>query len=257
MMRARIAAPIAIVATVAALSLSAAARAAEAPKAPANDWSFNGLFGTFDRGALQRGYQVYAEVCATCHSLRLVAYRNLREIGFSEDQVKKIAAEVEIQDGPDEEGEMFDRPGRPEDRFKPPFDNDNAARASNNGAFPPDLSLITKARKGGADFLHGILTGYRDPPAGVEINEGMSYNAYFPGFQIAMPPPLAEGSVEYADGTKTSVDQMSRDVTTFLAWASEPEMEERKSMGVKVILFLLLLTGMLLALKRKIWSDIH
>jgi ubiquinol-cytochrome c reductase cytochrome c1 subunit len=152
---------------------------------------------------------------------------------------------------------MFERPGRPGDRFKSPFPNANAARAANNGALPPDLTLMVKARLGGADYLHALMTGYRDAPQGVELTEGMAYNAYFPGNQIAMPSPISADGVEYADGTKATVDQMSRDVTTFLAWAAEPEMEERKRMGVKVILFLLVLTGMLYALKRKIWADIH
>jgi ubiquinol-cytochrome c reductase cytochrome c1 subunit len=243
-------------AVIAGIALSAPALAS-GTAAPASNWSFSGLFGTFDRGALQRGFQVYSEVCAACHSLRLMSYRNLSDIGFKDDQVKKIAAAVEVTDGPNDEGEMFERPGRPSDRFKSPFPNANAARAANNGAFPPDLTLMVKARVGGANYLHALLTGYRDPPKGFELSEGMSYNAMFSGHQIAMPAPISADGVEYADGTKATVDQMSRDVTTFLAWAAEPEMEERKRMGVKVILFLLLLTGMLYALKRKVWADIH
>jgi ubiquinol-cytochrome c reductase cytochrome c1 subunit len=226
-------------------------------KPPSQKWSFTGLFGTFDRNALQRGFQVYNEVCAGCHSLRLVAYRNLMEIGFTEDQVKTIAAEKEVQDGPNDEGEMFDRPARPSDRFVSPFPNDNAARAANNGAFPPDLSLIVKARKNGANYLHALMTGYKDPPAGTTLPEGMAYNEYFPGKQISMPSPLSDDGVEYADKTKATVDQMSRDVTVFLAWAAEPELEARKAMGVKVLLFLLVLTGLLYAVKRKIWADVH
>ncbi len=230
--------------------------AAAIVKPPAQDWSFSGMFGTFDRGALQRGYQVYAGVCAGCHSVRLLAYRNLRAIGFTEDQVKEIAAEFEVSDGPNDEGEMFDRPARPSDRFVMPFPNEQAARAGNNGAMPPDLSLIVKARKGGANYLHALLTGYKDPPAGVKVPEGMAYNIYFPGNQIAMPSPLAEDAVEYADKTKATVDRMSRDVTTFLAWAAEPELEERKRLGIKVMLFLIVLTGMLYAIKRRIWAKI-
>ncbi len=247
------------VAVAAALALAAPARAAsEAPTPAAQHWSFGGIFGTFDRGALQRGFQVYNEVCAVCHSLRLLNYRNLGAIGFSEAQVKEVAAAVEVTDGPDGDGEMFDRPGRPGDRFKSPFANDNAARAANNGALPPDLSLIVKARAGGADYLYAMLTGYRDEaPEGVSMPEGMSYNLYFPGHQIAMPPPLEDDLVEYADGAKATVAQMAKDVTTFLAWAAEPELEERKRMGVKVVLFLIVLTGMLYAIKRRLWRDAH
>ena len=244
-------------AAAAGLALSTPVIAAETPHAPAVHWSFNGLFGTFDRGALQRGFQVYSEGCASCHSLGLLSYRNLRAIGFSEDQVKTIAAEVEVADGPDDEGEMFERPGRPGDRFKAPFANSQAARASNGGALPPDLSLMTKARKGGADYLHALLTGYTDPPPNVEMAEGMNYNVYFPGGQIAMPPPLSEDLVEYADKTRATVAQMARDVTTFLAWAAEPELEERKRMGIKVVLFLIVLTGLFYAIKRRVWADLH
>ena len=241
----------------AGLALSTPVIAAEAPDVPSVNWSFNGLFGTFDRGDLQRGFQVYSEVCASCHSLSLLSYRNLQAIGFSEDQVKKIAAEVEIEDGPDDEGEMFERPGRPSDRFKAPFPNSQAARASNGGAMPPDLSLMTKARKNGANYLHALLTGFTDPPADKEMAEGMSHNVYFPGGQIAMAPPLSEDIVEYEDKTKATVAQMSRDVTTFLAWAAEPELEERKRMGVKVVLFLIVLTGLFYAIKRRVWADLH
>lgn len=226
-------------------------------KPPKQHWSFQGLFGTFDRGALQRGFQVYNEVCAGCHSLRLVAYRNLMDIGFTEDQVKKIAAEKEVTDGPNEAGEMFQRPAQASDRFVKPFPNDNAARAANNGAYPPDLSLMVKARVDGANYMHALMTGYKEPPSDVKVPEGMSYNLYFPGSQIAMPPPLTDGGVEYTDKTKATVAQMASDVTTFLAWAAEPELEARKRLGVKVLLFLLVLTGMLYAVKRKIWSDVH
>ena len=231
---------------------------AAAHKPEARDWSFQGLFGTYDRGAQQRGLQVYNEICAGCHSLSLVAYRNLDGIGLEEDQIKAFAAEFEVTDGPNEEGEMYTRPARPVDRFAAPFANDNAARDANNGALPPDLSLMTKARKGGADYVYALLTGYKEePPAGVEVMEGMSYNLYFPGNQIAMAPPLADDAVEYADGTKSTVPQLAEDVTTFLAWAAEPELEERKNMGVKVLLFLIVLTAMLYALKRQVWKDQH
>ncbi|MBT3306648.1 MAG: cytochrome c1 [Alphaproteobacteria bacterium] len=225
---------------------------------PTREWSFNGMFGTFDRGSLQRGLQVYKEVCAGCHSLRLVAYRNLSSIGLSEDQIKAIAAEFEVTDGPNAEGEMYQRPARPSDRFVSPFANDNAARASNNGALPPDLSLMVKSRKGGADYLHALLTHYKEEaPAGVTLGDGMQYNTFFPGNQIAMAPPLDDDAVEYADGTKATLEQLSIDVSTFLAWAAEPELEERKRLGIKVLLFLIVLTGMMYALKRQVWADQH
>jgi cytochrome c1 len=182
----------------------------------------------------------------------------LAGIGFSEDQIKAIAAEAEVTDGPNEEGEMFDRPARPSDRFASPFPNDNAARASNNGALPPDLSLMVKARKGGADYLHALLTGYKEePPAGFTLGDGMNYNTYFAGHQIAMAPPIADDAVEYADGTKATAKQIATDISTFLAWTAEPELEERKRLGIKVLLFLIVLTAMLYAVKRQIWKDLH
>ena len=220
------------------------------------NWSFDGVFGKFDKAALQRGFQVYQEVCAGCHGLEYIAFRNLTELGLNEDQVKAIAAEYEVEDGPDDEGEMFTRPAILSDILPSPFANDNAARASNNGALPPDLSLIAKARTGGPDYLHALLTGYVDAPADVTINEGMSYNPYFPGNQIAMPPPIDDDAVEYTDGTPATVDQMSLDVVQFLMWAAEPKLEIRKRMGIKVILFLLVLTALFYASKRKVWSRI-
>ena len=231
--------------------------AGDSIKAPKQNWSFSGLLGTFDRGALQRGFQVFNEVCAGCHSVRLLSYRNLLEIGFTEKQVKNIAASKEVTDGPNAEGEMFRRPGRLSDRFVKPFPNEQAARAGNNGALPPDLSLMTKARIGGANYLHALLTGYKPAPKGMRIAEGMYYNLYYPGQQIAMPPPLVEGGVEFPDQTKATVEQMSSDLTTFLAWAAEPELEARKRLGVKVLLFLLILTGLLYGIKRKVWSRLH
>lgn len=242
----------------AGFGIDASLRAATAPEPEARDWSFEGLFGTFDRAAAQRGFQVYQNVCAGCHGLRHLAYRNLGALGYTEDQVKAIAATVEVQDGPNDNGEMFFRKAKPSDRFKEPFPNEAAARAANNGAYPPDLSVITKARPNGPDYLYALLTGYKDaPPEGVTIPEGMFYNEAFPGQQIAMVPPLAPDMVEYQDGTKATVPQMAKDVTTFLAWASEPEMEDRKALGRSVIIFLIVLTALLYALKRKIWSDLH
>lgn len=246
----------ALVAAFALIGSNPSPAADDAAAPPSMKWSFDGLFGSFDRPALRRGFQVYTEVCAACHSLRLVHYRSLSAIGFTEDQVKAIAAEVEVTDGPDAEGEMFDRPGRPSDRFLSPFPNDNAARAANNGALPPDLSLVTKSRIGGANYIYGLMVGYKDAPEGMEMSEDMAYNMYFPGHQIAMPAPLSDEQVEYADGTEATVPQMSKDVTNFLVWAAEPELEERKRMGVKVVLFLVLLTGMLFAVKRAVWSNV-
>ncbi|MBO6826147.1 MAG: cytochrome c1 [Sneathiella sp.] len=221
------------------------------------DWQHTGIFGTYDRSAAQRGAQVYREVCAGCHGLELVAFRTLTDLGFTEDEVKAIAAEYEFVDGPDDEGEMFDRAGKPFDKFPAPFANEKAARASNGGAYPPDLSLIVKARPGFENYLYSLLTGYEDAPEGFELPVGMNYNAYFAGHKIAMAAPLSEDAVEYSDGTKASVDQMAKDVTVFLAWAAEPKLEERKNMGLKVILFLIVLTGIFYAAKRKIWSDVH
>ena len=212
----------------------------------------------FDKAQLQRGLQVYTEVCRTCHSLNLLAYRNIAALGYSEDEIKAYAANYEVEDGPNDDGEMFTRAAMPSDRFVAPFPNDNAARASNNGAYPPDLSLMIKARKNGANRLYGILTGYADEaPEGFELGEGMSYNKYFAGHQIAMPQPLYGEDVEYADGTETTLEQEAKDVTAFLAWAAEPELEERKSMGIKVLLFLGVLFVMVVAVKKAVWRDVH
>jgi len=220
------------------------------------NWSFDGYDGTVDRQSAQRGFQVYKEVCSSCHSLKLKSYRNLADIGFSEEEVKAIAAGDTVIDGPNDAGDMFERAGRPSDRFVAPFANDNAARSSNNGAFPPDLSLIIKARTDGANYLYSLLTGYENAPEHFELGNGMSYNSYFPGRQIAMPSPLFDGSVEYQDGTSASVDQMSKDVVNFLQWAAEPEMEQRKQMGVKVFLYLLVFTVLFYLAKKRIWKNV-
>jgi ubiquinol-cytochrome c reductase cytochrome c1 subunit len=262
-----------LLATAAAVVLFAAAsagKAAEVAEAPAERWTFGGLFGTFDRGALQRGLQVYRQVCAGCHSLNLISFRNLSALGYSPDEVQEIAAEYEVKDGPDEQGEMFLRPAKASDQFPAPFANPQAARAANNGALPPDLSLIVKGRAGesafrgtkfreyGADYVYALLTGYEEEaPAGVEMMDGMYYNRYFPGHQIAMAPPLSDGSVDYTDGTEATLQQHARDVAAFLAWTSEPTMESRKRLGIKVLLFVIVMTGMLYALKKQIWSDVH
>ena len=240
------------------LFTTGAAVASEAPKLPAQSWTFSGMFGTFERSDLQRGFQVYKQICSSCHAAHLLAYRNLTDIGFTPQQVTDFAADFEVEDGPNDEGEMFTRKAVAADRFVKPFPNEAAARAANNGAYPPDLSLMTKARIGGPDYVYALLTGYKEePPAGFTLMEGMHYNEYFPGHQVAMAPPLSEGGVDYADGTTATVEQMAKDVVTFLSWAAEPEMEVRKRLGVKVMIFLVVLTALLFALKRKIWSDVH
>lgn len=248
----------ALLAAVAWLALAPPAFAAsDAPAPPARDWPHQGITGTYDRGALQRGFQVYKEVCAACHALGLLSYRHLEGLGYSPDQVKAVAAEYMVTDGPNDDGDMFERPGRPADRFVSPYKNDKAARAVNNGALPPDMSLIVKARPHGEDYIFGLLTGYEAPPADVKLMDGMYWNKYFPGHQIAMAPPLMEGQVAYADGTTASVEQMASDVTQFLTWASEPHMETRKQMGIKVMLFLFVFIGVLAAVKRRIWANAH
>ncbi|MFT5180603.1 MAG: ubiquinol-cytochrome c reductase cytochrome c1 subunit [Alphaproteobacteria bacterium] len=230
----------------------------EAEHPEAQDWEFTGVFGKFDVASIQRGLQVYIEVCSSCHSLNQMAYRNLLDLDFNVDEVKAIAEQYEVTDGPDDNGDMFQRPARPSDKFVPPFPNEQAARASNNGAFPPDLSLITKAHPGGPDYVFALLTGFEDEaPEGVELGEGMNFNPYFSGQQIAMSPPLFEDSVEYSDGTPATVENMSRDITNFLQWTAEPEMEDRKRIGWKVVLFLLVLSGLLYAAKRQTWAKLH
>lgn len=240
----------------AAISATPARAAGEAPTFPDTRFTFDGLFGTFDRGQLQRGFQVYKEVCSACHAMRQLSYRNLLEIGLTEAQVRNIAAQFQVVDGPNDNGEMFERPARLSDRFRRPFPNEQAARSANNGAYPPDLSVMVKARHNGADYLYALLNGYQDPPAGFQLMDGMNYNRYFPGYQIAMPNVLNPGQLDFADGTEASVSNMARDVTAFLAWAAEPELEQRKRMGVRIILFLIVLGGLTYAVKRKIWADV-
>ena len=242
------------------LALAGAAHAEEGVelRTPVDGWPQAGAFGTFDRASLQRGFQVYKQVCATCHSLKLVSYRDLAALGFSENEIKAIAASYSVTDGPNDNGDMFQRPARPSDAFVKPFANDQAARAANNGALPPDLSLIVKARHGHEDYIYSILTGFgQTPPGGEKIADGMNYNPYFPGHQIAMPQPLQDDSVTYTDGTKATIEQEARDVTQFLAWTSEPKLEARKQLGASVILFLVILACVMYALKREIWKKLH
>ena len=224
---------------------------------PAQKWSFNGPFGTIDKVSAQRGFQVYKEVCSACHSMNLLSYRDLGGIGFKPDEVKAIAASVTVPDIGDD-GQPIERPALPSDHFRAPYANVKAAQAANNGAVPPDQSVIEKAREGHADYIKSLVsTGYSEPPAGLKVGDGLYYNKWFPGGQIAMPPPLHEGQVAYADGTPASIDQMSTDVTTFLTYAANPEMEQRKRLGVKAVVFLTLLTGVTYAVKRRVWADVH
>ena len=245
-------------------------------------WSFNGPFGKFDQAQLQRGYKVYREVCSACHSMKLVSFRNLGDKGGpfynakypnSNDNpwVKAIAKEFEVADIDSETGDAIKRPATSADRFPSPFPNEAAARASNGGAFPPDMSLLAKARTGGPDYIHAIVTGYKNPPAGLKVGPGQHYNPYMPGDLaaywsgdhahvppggfIAMAPPLTEGGVTFDDGTKATVDQQARDVSAFLMWAAEPKLEERKQTGFAVMIYLILFAGLLYASYRKVWKN--
>lgn len=238
------------------------------------DWTFAGPFGTYDKGELQRGLKVYKEVCSACHSMSLVSFRTLEGLGYSEEQVKALAAEYTVQDGPNADGDMFDRPAIPSDHFPSPFANTAAAAAANNGAAPPDFSLLAKARgvergfplfifdiftmyaENGPDYIYSLLTGYDEqPPAGMEIAEGTHYNPYFiAGKSLAMAKPLSDGQVTYDDGAPQTVDQYSRDVSAFMMWAAEPHLEARKQTGFKVIIFLLLFAGLMYLTKRKVWA---
>jgi cytochrome c1 len=249
-----------ILSSLAAVGMVAAAvpalAAEEGPTLVHQNWPWLGVFGKYDQAQLKRGFQVYHEVCSNCHSLNLVAYRDLAALGFTPDEIKAIAAEKTVKDGPNDQGEMFDRPALPSDHFVPPFANEQAARLANNGALPPDQSLLVKARKGGPDYIYALVTGYEDAPAGFTVNDGMYYNKVFTGHQIGMPPPISDDVVTYADGTKATADQIARDVTAFLNWTSEPELDARHSLGLKVLGFLVVLTALFYALKRKIWSDV-
>jgi len=234
---------------------------------PHVDWSFNGVFGNWDRKQLARGWHVYAEVCSACHSVRLVAYRNLLEIGIPESKIREYTATKEVDGDPDDTGEITKRKANLSDRIMGPnYKNEQAARAANGTALPPDLSLMTKARAGAADYVHALLIGYADPPKTVKddkgkdvaftLERGLYYNKYFPGHKIAMAKPLNDDGVTYDDGTKATVAQMATDVSAFLAWAAEPEMEDRKRLGIKALLFLILCAGVFYAIKRKVWADV-
>lgn len=252
------------------LGVTAAANAAgDAPKPPNQDWSFEGVFGKFDKQSAQRGFQVYSEVCAGCHGLRLVAYRNLTALGYSDAQVKAYAAQFEVTDI-DDDGEEISKPAEPAHKFVEPFANQKAAAASNGGKAPPDLSLMTKKRMNGHDYVYALLTGYAETPsaewlakyeeehgAPFEQSDTLYFNEYFGGFQIAMAPPLFEDGVSYEDGTPATIEQQSKDLVQFLAWAAEPELEDRKAMGFKVMIYLVILLGLFVYLKRKVWSDLH
>lgn len=231
-------------------------------------FSFEGPFGTYDRAALQRGFQVYKEICSACHSLNRVSFHALGEPGgpgFTDAQVKALAAAYQIPAEPNAQGQLFNdkgerltRPGIVADHFPPPFPNDEAAKIANGGSLPPDLSVIVKARTGGPEYIYSILTGFgQTPPAGFKVMESKFYNPYFQGWNISMPPPLADGAVTYSDGTKATVAQEAHDVVTFLTWAADPKMEERKRLGFEVLIFLSVLSGLLYLSYRRVWKDMH
>lgn len=260
-------------------SLVGLANAADYPLKPPveQEWSFAGPFGTYDKGQLQRGLKVYKEVCAACHSMDLVSFRTLRDLGYSEEQVKALAAEYEIEDGPDANGDMYNRKAVASDHFPSPYANSAAAAASNNGAAPPDLSLIAKARgvhrgfpqfaidmipvvggyqEGGPDYIHALLTGYEDAPAGYEVAEGTYYNPYFAsGTSLAMAAPISDDQVTYDDGTIQTTDQYAKDVSAFLMWTAEPHLEDRKKMGFMVLLFLMVFAILIYLTKKSIYSN--
>ena len=228
----------------------------DAPVPPKQQWSFNRIFGTFDRAAMQRGFQVYKEVCSTCHSLKHLSYGKLTALGFSEAEVKAIAQTHEVT-ALNDDGNPISVPAGLSNYITGPYANAKAARAANNGALPPDLTVITKARTYGPNYIYALLNGFRNPPPGIKLSPGMHYNLYFPGHQIAMAQPLSAGQVTYADGTPNTVAQMAHDVTTFLSWTAEPELEYRKRMGVKVLIFLAIFATMLYIVMCRTWAKIQ
>ena len=266
------------VAAIAATVMATGAWAATYPKNKPREqsWTFAGPFGTFDRAQLQRGLKIYTENCAACHALSRVHFRNFEALGYSEDQIKALAAQYEVEDGPDEFGDMFFRPANIADAFPSPFPNEAAARASNNGAYPPDLSLIAKARapkrgfpqfvidpfinyaENGPDYIYSLLTGYKDDiPEGVDVAEGLWYNPYFAkGVALAMAPPLFDDMHEFDDGTPATISNMSKDIAAFLMWTAEPNLEERKQLGFRVMVFLLIFAALLYLSKKQVWSRI-
>ncbi len=239
---------------------SAQEAANHAPQIKTQEWSFDPPFGSYDRAQLQRGFHVYKQICSNCHSMHLLTYRNLGEPGgpqFSAKDVETLASQVQITDGPNDKGEMFQRPGRPSDHFRSPYPNKEAARVANRGALPPDLSVIAKAREGGPDYIYSLLTGYAKAPAGFHMAQGMQYNKAFPGHQVAMPPPLFDGAVPYTDGTKPTVKNYAKDVSAFLMWAAEPKLEERYKLGARVMVFLIVFAVIMYLAKRAVWARLH
>ena len=246
--------------TITYLSISNLYAAGQSVELLKQDWSFQKFFGKFDRASLQRGYQVYTEVCASCHSMQYLSYRNLAEKGgpeFSEEQAKAIASNFEVVDGPNSDGEMFTRPAKLSDKFVMPYSNIEEAKISNGGAYPPDMSVLLKARAGGADYIYSVILGYEDPPEGYELDDGVYYNKYMYGNKIKMPPQLYEDLVTYADGTPATPEQMAKDITTFLAWSAEPKLEERHKFGFRVISYLIILTILVYFSMKIIWSRIE
>jgi len=228
----------------------------EAPVPPHQEWSFQGPFGTYNLADAQRGFQVYKDVCSNCHSMNNLHYRDLAGIGLSEGQIKAIAASVQVPDGVDDQGNPKEGPGTPASMFRAPFPNEEAAKAALKVA-PPDLSNIINAREYGPDYVYAILNGFSSPPPGFKLAEGSNYNEYFPGHQIAMPQPLHGGDVTFADGAPNTIPAEAHDVVTFLAWASDPNMVQRKQIGWRVVLFLVVMTGLTYAVKRKVWADVE
>ena len=233
---------------------------AEKVKFLETDWTFKGLFGKYDRASLQRGYQVYTEVCAACHSMQYLSYRNLAEPGgpeFTEEEAKFIAASFEVLDGPNSDGEMFTRPAKLSDKFVMPYENVEASKAANGGAYPPDMSVLAKARKGGADYIYSLLLGYDEPPADIKLDDGVYYNKYMYGNKIKMSAPLSDGIIEYSDGTEATQEQMAKDITTFLMWSAEPHLETRHKTGFRVIVYLIILSILVYLTMKKIWSRVE